>query len=118
MCSIDGCDAKPVAKGLCAKHYMRTRRHGSAAVKHKTGPKPGTKVDSDLDKSLFPEWSPRTIARYTEAERAMRSVPEEKRKEAILAATRPNGSLNVSALYRLAVNEADIAAERAATRKY
>jgi hypothetical protein len=103
MCSIDGCDAKPVAKGLCAKHYMRTRRHGSAAVKHKTGPKSGTKPDLDLNRSLFPGWSPRSVARYTQAMRAMSFAPEEKRKEAILAATRPNGSLNVSELYRLAV---------------
>jgi hypothetical protein len=29
MCRIEGCDAKPVAKGLCAKHYMRQRRQGS-----------------------------------------------------------------------------------------
>jgi DNA-binding response OmpR family regulator len=28
MCTIEGCDRKPVAKGLCAKHYMRVRRNG------------------------------------------------------------------------------------------
>jgi DNA-binding response OmpR family regulator len=28
MCTIEGCDRKPVAKGLCAKHYMRARRTG------------------------------------------------------------------------------------------
>jgi hypothetical protein len=32
MCVIDGCDAKPTAKGLCAKHYMRQRRRGSGAA--------------------------------------------------------------------------------------
>ena len=34
---IDGCHAKPVARGLCGKHYMRVRRQGSA---EKTGEGP------------------------------------------------------------------------------
>jgi hypothetical protein len=103
MCNIEGCDAKPVAKGLCAKHYMRSRRHGSVDVKHKTGPKPGTRPDLDFHRSLFRDWSPRTIARFTEAMRAMSMAPDEKRIETIKAATRPNGSVNVSKLCELAI---------------
>jgi len=37
MCKIEGCRAEPIAKGLCAMHYMRLRRQGDAS---KTG-KPG-----------------------------------------------------------------------------
>src|SRR6516225_3162329 len=28
MCTIAGCRTQPIAKGLCAKHYMRQRRTG------------------------------------------------------------------------------------------
>ncbi len=37
MCSIDGCGSKPVTKSLCAKHYMRLRRTGSATEIKKPG---------------------------------------------------------------------------------
>jgi hypothetical protein len=39
MCKIDGCNRVPVAKGLCAKHYLRLRRTGDASLVRKTGPK-------------------------------------------------------------------------------
>jgi hypothetical protein len=46
MCKIEGCDAKPVAKGLCLKHYMRERRTGHATATHKRGrPAIGDGVD-------------------------------------------------------------------------
>jgi hypothetical protein len=32
MCLVDGCDKKPIAKGLCAKHYMRQRRTGDPTL--------------------------------------------------------------------------------------
>src|ERR1700687_6088974 len=35
MCTIDGCAANPIAKGLCSKHYMRVRRGGDASKKRK-----------------------------------------------------------------------------------
>jgi hypothetical protein len=40
MCSIEGCGAKTVAKGLCAKHYMRLKRTGDAVKTGRPGPKP------------------------------------------------------------------------------
>lgn len=39
MCTIEGCDRKPVAKGLCAKHYMRARRTGDPNHTRKPGHK-------------------------------------------------------------------------------
>lgn len=72
MCKIEGCDAKPVAKGLCAKHYMRQRRHGDAAVTGKPGPKPNeAKV---FARNLFRDWSPRTLARYEHAMRMANKI--------------------------------------------
>jgi DNA-binding response OmpR family regulator len=41
MCTIEGCDRKSVALGLCAKHYMRARRTGDPAQTHKPGRKRG-----------------------------------------------------------------------------
>lgn len=32
MCSIDGCGAKVLARGLCSKHYDRWRRNGDPRV--------------------------------------------------------------------------------------
>ena len=29
-CTFPGCKAKALGKGLCAKHYMRLRRHAMA----------------------------------------------------------------------------------------
>ena len=37
MCTIEGCDRKPVAKGLCALHYMRARRTGDPNQIRKSG---------------------------------------------------------------------------------
>jgi hypothetical protein len=37
---FEECDGKPVAKGLCAKHYMRMRRTGDPDETRKPGPKP------------------------------------------------------------------------------
>jgi ParB-like chromosome segregation protein Spo0J len=38
-CSIDGCGKAATAKGLCSRHYMRQRRHGSPDVTLPPGPK-------------------------------------------------------------------------------
>jgi DNA-binding response OmpR family regulator len=39
MCTIEGCDRKPVASGLCAMHYMRARRTGDPTQTYKPGRK-------------------------------------------------------------------------------
>jgi hypothetical protein len=102
MCKIEGCDAKPVAKELCAKHYMRQRRHGSADEVRK----PGRPRDQVLDtyRSLFREWSPRTLARYKRAMDIARglNLAEGEKQKFVETHTRPNGTLNVSAMLFLA----------------
>ena len=37
MCKISGCSTPAVAHGLCAKHYMRQRRHGDPTVTRPPG---------------------------------------------------------------------------------
>ena len=61
MCKIAECDGKPVAKGLCARHYMRARRTGDPTETRKPGPHPSAVVAAH--RALFPEASPRTQAR-------------------------------------------------------
>lgn len=100
MCTIDGCAAKPIAKGLCSKHYMRVRRGGDASKKRKPGPNPD-KWRADSRKTLG-EMSDRTFARYEPATRMLREANIDF-KPFFEAATRPNGSFNVSRLYCLAV---------------
>lgn len=39
-CKITGCEGVVKAHGLCAKHYMRQRRHGDPSVTVTPGPKP------------------------------------------------------------------------------
>jgi hypothetical protein len=98
MCRIKGCKAKPVAKRLCAKHYMRFRRTGDANQTRKAGRKRSEYLSHW--RKHFPEYSPRTVARLVEA---MRLLPSgTKGKRLIKAATRPNGSLNVKKLLRMA----------------
>src|SRR5215471_8786251 len=38
MCEISGCPNAAVARGLCAKHYMRRRRTGDPTVTRNPGP--------------------------------------------------------------------------------
>jgi hypothetical protein len=46
ICVIEGCEARATAKGLCAKHYMRTRRHGDPSqVKQRGAPKNAQKAE-------------------------------------------------------------------------
>lgn len=97
MCVIEGCESKPMAKGLCAKHYMRQRRTGDVTRVRKAGRK-----RSQLLKG-FEDWSPLTKQRFAEAVRMLREACDNDEKaESIKAATRPNGTLSVSKLLRIA----------------
>jgi hypothetical protein len=108
MCSIDGCDAKVVAKGLCAKHYMRQRRNGDPEKVRKAG-RPKTEWSHHVDHS--DHWSRRTQARFKAAVILLRSLnPEDDQfmQEALKLmelARRPSGETNVSQFL-------DLAAER------
>jgi hypothetical protein len=99
MCGIDGCEGKAVAKGLCAKHYARLRRHGNADKTCKPGPKPH--YTRDVARAYFPERSSRSQARIALAYELMSGFPENVRMEICKAASRPNGSLNVSCMLSL-----------------
>jgi hypothetical protein len=90
MCTIDSCDGKPVAKGLCAKHYMRRRRAGDPARVRKPGRKP-----SPVNKALP------TRARFNAALKLLHAAGKDA-KPVIQRASRPNGSMNVSRLLEMA----------------
>jgi hypothetical protein len=102
MCKIEGCNAEATAKGLCAKHYMRARRHGDANTVQKRGAK--LNPSKDIQRKIMSQidWSPRTFERWWLAMSiAWKSAAsEEERTQIILNATRPNGSVNVSKLVR------------------
>jgi len=102
MCKIEGCDAKPVAKGLCSKHYMRERRHGSADEVRKPGRPRSPALDTY--RQLFREWSPRTLARHRRAMDIMHSLNlvEGEIQKFIEAHMRPNGTLRVNQMLRTA----------------
>jgi hypothetical protein len=120
-CSIEGCGGKVVAKGLCAKHYMRQRRGGDPTAKRKTGPKPRPRATEaalytalakgesatprDIADGFYPHWSERTRARWA---KAMEIVDWLRAKgvdvEALQNAARfRNGEPNVSGLLETAI---------------
>jgi hypothetical protein len=102
MCTIEGCDGRPVGKGLCAKHYMRLRRGGDPNVVRKAGRKPNplNKFVADYMRSVG--WSSRTLARYLRALHMLEGQPEAVRAETLQRATRSNGSVSVSKLLDMA----------------
>ena len=102
MCSIKGCNAPTVAKGMCARHYMRLRTHGSADVVQQRGRKPDP--DKIAARKTFKEWSPRTFERYWSAITLLKAsgISEEEQRQAIRNATRKWGSINVARLIDVA----------------
>jgi hypothetical protein len=100
MCTIEGCDGDAVSQGLCAKHYMRLRRTGDPNVTLKPGAKAGD--GSKRTSSLFPEWSPRTRARFQQAMSLLQGQPLKIKRETVQRAIRSNGSVNVSKLVDMA----------------
>ena len=98
-CSIMDCDDEATSRGLCAKHYMRWRRHGDSNAVQKSGRK-----RKSIGRQMFEhDWSPRTIARFDKAHRLAARIHEvagfnDAFEKAVQSATRPDGSLNVSKL--------------------
>jgi hypothetical protein len=64
-CSVPGCTSAARSKGLCSKHYMRTRRHGDPNIIGKGGRPPNPDLARIREK--FPDLSGRTQARYARA---------------------------------------------------
>ena len=91
MCIITDCQNKPVAKGLCAKHYMRQRRSGDPNKVRKRGPV------SERPAGV----SARTWSRFTHAGLLFEAMgySREDFLRAMEWVKRPNGSFNVSKLY-------------------
>jgi hypothetical protein len=77
---------------------MLLRRTGDATEPRKRGPKRSEL--SALVNGMFHEWSPRTRATYMRA-MTMPFLSVEEKQECIKLATRPNGSINVSRLFKL-----------------
>ena len=106
MCSIEDCQATPVAGGLCAKHYMRLRRTGDAMKTGQSGRPSRGGLDAKLHiklRRMFPDWSKQTQYRYIRAYRTLTACEgEAAAKAAVSASTRPNGGVNVSAFERQA----------------
>jgi len=97
VCIVEGCAAKTVAKGLCPKHYMRLRKHGSTDVVEKCGPKPNP-IKARLRADIAPEtFSVSKFNRYWLAIKLAKQAAIEKKIDQIAKdATRPNGSFNAS----------------------
>jgi hypothetical protein len=102
MCSIKGCDAPILAKGLCAKHYMRQRKHGKTDIVEKRGRKPFEFKAMQRQLMMQTDWSQSTFERFWLAFRILHScgASAQERKRVIENAARPNGSLNISKLVR------------------
>ena len=97
MCTIEGCKGKAFVKGFCAKHYMRMRRTGDPNKTRKRGPKPS------IFSNAFPDLSPRTNARYSKAMSLLSVCGKKATLKAINIATRPDGSININLLLRIAM---------------
>jgi hypothetical protein len=111
MCKIEECDGKVISKGLCAKHYARQRRTGATDLARKRG-RPADKGRA-FYRNLFSDYSPRTFSRYVKAMDILERLAELSKQDtqalkaaAIKAASRPNGSMNISRLLEIAEGKA------------
>jgi hypothetical protein len=95
MCMIEGCNTKPVAKGLCAMHYMRQRRTSDPNQVRKSGRKRNPALEL-----LTENRSRRANMRFVLAAQWLREAgaDDDVLRQAIKAASRPNGTLNISRL--------------------
>src|SRR5271166_3573937 len=96
-CTFPDCQAPAVAKGLCAKHNMRLRRHGDPA---KVLP-PGRKDKDAAIRELLREISDRSYARYARGLRLLRLTGLDA-KPVLARCGRPNGSMNWALFEQLA----------------
>lgn len=96
-CTFPDCQAKAVAKGLCAKHYMRLRRHGDPAKVNARGRRDGDAAA----RQLMSEVSDRSYARFLRGLRLLRLF-EFDVAPVIAKCTRPNRSVNWARFEQLA----------------
>ncbi|OBI53596.1 hypothetical protein [Mycobacterium sp. E787] len=102
-CSVDSCQRQVKAKGLCEKHYRRMRRTGDPNQVRKPGPAPDPYRAQVRGLQYSDFGCERTMQTYVAAMAMLGAFADHDAFAAALAAaTRPNGSLNVSKLRRLA----------------
>jgi hypothetical protein len=108
-CTIAGCEAHATVKGLCARHYMRIRRHGDPnTVKPAGAPRKESKAI--LREMVGPSVPTRTFDRYHSAiwklgrllggidvdTKAVGGIDVDTITKVTAEAIRPNGSINVN----------------------
>jgi hypothetical protein len=98
QCTHPGCPGEALAKGLCARHYMRLLRHGDPGTVKKAGRKSGWRahVQQTFAGSSV---SKRSLDRYVRAIRLLNEHGIDSRPF-IVRATRANGSMNMLKLER------------------
>jgi len=103
MCSVNGCDRQPKAKGLCAMHYQRLKRTSDPEKVRRAGRRTDPILDN-LRQEFSRDWSPRTITRYKRALAMFWAAGcvEEEVEDLSAAARFANGKPNVARLERLA----------------
>jgi hypothetical protein len=119
MCKVTDCQRKPVAKGLCAKHYMRVRRCGNPNTIRKRGPR---SVFGDVDLGI----SKRSRVRFKAAIDALHVLEqmgvENATATAFEMAKRPRSrlGLNISAMVRAAddMRQRMLSERAASVRRY
>lgn len=99
-CRVDSCGRPIKAREMCAMHYMRERRTGDAGQTRGPGGRPRDPRRAMWAKVMGEEWSERTFSDFYIAVETLTEVGAV--EPAINAATRPNGTLNVAKLSRLA----------------
>jgi hypothetical protein len=102
ICTIEGCQSRANARGLCAKHYMRARRHGDPTMVKLPGA-PLKLRKAKLREIMAPQhMSVRTFDRFHRAIEILRRLGPDAQRVCWAAAARPGGRLNVSKLHALA----------------
>jgi hypothetical protein len=97
------CERPHEARGLCALHYQRLRRTGDPRMVRKSGPDRSHLRKTFEDLGVTEQWSPRTSARFLAACRLIFDLGGHAiAVDALEKASRPNGTVNVSKLERLA----------------
>ena len=96
-CAFPGCKANADGKGLCAKHYMRLRRHGDPGKVNARGRRDGDAAA----RKMMSELSDRSYARFQRGLGLLRLF-ELDVAPVIAKCTRLNGSMNLAMFERLA----------------
>ena len=109
-CTFPGCKGKAIARGLCAKHNMRLRRHGDPAKVNARGRRDGDAVT----RKMMRELSNRSYARFQRGLGLLRLF-ELNAAPVIAKCTRPNGSVNCAMFERLAEGMAPMSPRAAKT---